>query len=315
MKRTLHLFSLSLSTLFFLVAFSGSTLVNAQQDALYSQYMFNPFMINPAYAGSRETMSGTLILREQWRGIEGAPSTQTFSMHSPLPKENMALGINIFNDGIGPTRNTGMLLTYAYHLKLGKAKLSFGLRGGMFNSRLDVSKLNYFDPNDRFSANGATRALVPTFDFGTYLYTKSFFAGLSVNHLLENKINYPNLPSDAYVVMKRHYLFSTGAAIQIGENTVFKPTALVKYTEGAPVNIDINTSFLFSKALWLGAGYRSSKSVVIIAEYNITDYLRAGYSYDIVFNKLKSFTTGTHEIMLGFDLNIKKTQSISPRYL
>lgn len=308
MKNMLHKFSLFLLVLLPLLG-------QSQQDAIYSQYMFNPFAINPAYAGSRDALSGVLLMREQWRGIEGAPSTQTFSIHAPLAKQNMALGLNVFNDGIGPSKNTGALLTYAYILRTGKGKLSFGLRGGVFNSRLDRSKLIYQNQSDRFNNQGTVNSIVPSVDFGTYYYTKSFFAGLSVSHLLENQINYPNFPSDAYVVMKRHFMFNTGAALPVGDNTVFKPSVLVKYVENAPLNFDINTSFLFKKVFWLGASYRSGNGVVLLTEYNIKEFIRIGYSYDIVLNRLKQFTTGTHELMLGFDLNIKKTQSVSPRYL
>jgi len=292
-----------------------SVSANAQQDAIYSQYMFNPFAINPAYAGSRDAMSGVLLMREQWRGIEGAPSTQTFSVHAPISKQKMALGLNLFNDGLGPTRNTGFLATYAYHLKLGKGKLSFGLRGGIFASRFDRTLLSYQDQTDKFANLGTAQALTPTFDFGSYFYTQRFYAGLSVSHLMENQINYPDLPQDAYTTMSRHFMFATGAAIELGPNTVFKPSALVKYVQNAPVNIDINASFLFRKVLWLGASYRTDKGIVLLTEVNITDYLRIGYSYDIVLNNLKRFTTGTHELMVGFDIQPGKTKSISPRYL
>lgn len=305
MKKYLFVWAVLLSPL----------LVNAQQDAIYSQYMFNPFAINPAYAGSRDALSGVLLMREQWRGIEGAPSTQTFSLHSPIGGNKMALGLNLFNDGVGPTKNTGALASYAYHLRLGKLKLSLGIRGGIFNSRLDRSKLNYQNQADRFNNTGTVNTIVPTFDFGSYLYSKRFFAGLSVSHLLENQINYPNFPSDAYVVMRRHFMFTSGAALPLGKNTVIKPSILVKYVENAPVNFDINTSFLFNKVFWLGASYHSGNGIVLITEYNITDFIRIGYSYDIVMNPLKQFTTGTHEIMAGFDLNLKKTKSVSPRYL
>ena len=284
----------------------------SQQDALYSQYMFNPFAINPAYAGSRDATSAVVLFRQQWVGIEGAPSTQTFSIHSPFAKQKMALGLNVFNDAIGPMRNTGMMGTYAYILKMGKMKLSFGLRGGIFNSRLDRSILTYEDPTDRFNNIGTANALVPTFDFGTYLYSNKFFAGLSVTHLMESNVSYTDFPSDAYVVMKRHFMFSTGAALPIGNNTVFKPSILVKYVQHAPVNVDLNASFLFRKVFWLGASYRSGNGVVMIAEYNITDFMRLGYSYDIIFNELKRFTTGTHELMVGFDFNLKK-QNLFPQ--
>jgi type IX secretion system PorP/SprF family membrane protein len=286
-----------------------------QQDAIYSQYMFNPFMINPAYAGSRDALSGTLLFRQQWVGIDGAPSTQTFSMHSPIGNQKLAGGINVVNDAIGPTRNTGAFLTGAYHFKLGKGKLSFGLRGGIYNSRLDRSKLNYDNPADKFNNQGTTNAMAPSFDFGTYYYTSKFYAGFSATHLTQQKFAYDDYPTDAQVFLKRHFFFATGAAFELGKSTVFKPSVLLKYVDGAPLNYDVNASFLFKKLFWLGASYRSGNGVTFITEVNVTDFLRLGYSYDLVLNRLKKFTLGTHEIMLGFDLNIKKTKHISPRYL
>jgi type IX secretion system PorP/SprF family membrane protein len=200
---------------------------NAQQDALYSQYMFNPFMINPAYAGSRNATSAVLLFREQWLGIDGAPSTQTFSIHSPFAKNKMALGLNISNDAIGPTRNTGGFLTYAYHLKMPKGKLSMGLRGGMYNSRLDQSLLNYQDQTDHFIGTSTTNALSPSFDFGLYYYTNKFYAGLSSTHLSQNKFIYEGVPEGANFVLKRHYMLATGFAWEMSKNAVLKPSLLI----------------------------------------------------------------------------------------
>lgn len=289
--------------------------LNAQQDALYSQYMFNPFMINPAYAGSREGTSSVLLFREQWIGIDGAPSTQTFSIHSPFSKQKMALGLNLFNDAIGPTRNSGAFVSYAYHLKLGKAKLSLGVRGGMYNSRLDLDVLNYRDPLDETNGTGRVNSMVPSFDFGMYLYSKKYYLGFSSTHLNESKFDFSGMTTNTIIVLKRHYMFAAGGAFPIGENTVFKPTTLVKFVPSAPVNIDVNASFLMRKVFWLGAGFRSAGSVVLITEYNISQFLRVGYSYDLVLNQLKRFSGGTHELMVGFDMNFNRTKSISPRYL
>lgn len=287
----------------------------AQQDAMYSQYMFNPFMINPAYAGSRESTSAVLLFREQWLGIDGAPSTQTFSIHSPFSKQKMALGLNLINDDIGPTKNSGIFATYAYHLKLGKAKLSFGLRGGVYNSRIDLNALNYRDPLDEINGTGTVNSMVPSFDFGMYLYSKKYYVGFSSTHLNESKFNFSGMTTTTNIVLKRHYMLAAGGAFPVGENTVFKPTTLIKFVPSAPVNIDLNASFLLRKVFWLGAGYRSAGSVVLISEYNITNSLRVGYSYDLVLNQLKRFSGGTHELMVGFDMNFGKTKSISPRFL
>lgn len=304
-KRIIYLF---LGLISFTECFS-------QQDALYSQYMFNPFMINPAYAGSRNATSAVLLFREQWLGIDGAPSTQTFSMHSPFAKNNMALGLNISNDAIGPTRNTGGFLTYAYHIKLSKGKLAFALRGGIYNSRLDQSLLNYQDQTDHFIGTSATNAISPSFDFGTYYYTNKFYLGFSATHLTQNKFLYEGLPEGSNFELKRHYMVATGYAWEISKNAVFKPSILVKYVENAPINIDVNASVLLKKVLWLGLSYRSAGSLVFITEFNIAQFLRIGYSYDLVTSNLKRFSGATHELFVGFDFNLRKVKSVSPRYL
>jgi len=292
-----------------------SNRIEAQQDAIYSQYMFNPFMINPAYAGSRDALSGVLLFRQQWVGIDGAPSTQTFSMHSPIGNTKLAGGLNVINDAIGPTRNSGLFLTGAYHLKLAKGKLSFGLRGGVFNSRLDNSKLLYNNTSDKFNTMNTVSTIVPSFDAGLYYYTRNFYLGLSTTHLTKSKIEYSNYPSGTNLFLKRHYMFAAGYAAEISKKIVFKPSVLLKYVDGAPLNFDLNASFLFNKVFWLGASYRSGNGITFISEFYITEWLRLGYSYDLVLNKLKKFTLGTHEIVAGFDLNLKKVKHVSPRYL
>ena len=278
--------------------------------------MFNPFIVNPAYAGSRESVSATLLARSQWLGIEGAPETQTFSVHAPLFNKQMAGGLSFVNDGLGPIQNTAVALTYAYHLKFPDGKLSLALRGGIFNSTLRRGDLNFQDPTDRFRNAGSVSAVTPTFDFGSYYYTKKFYVGLSVTHLGNETLNFNEAQNSGVGSdLQRHFLLGGGYAIELNDNLVFKPSALVKYVQGAPVNIDLNASFLLRKALWLGASFRSGNGVVLITEYNITDYLRIGYSYDIVFNNLRRFNSGTHEVFIGGDFTIGKKKSVSPRYL
>lgn len=293
----------------------GATGAYAQQDAIYSQYMFNPFIINPAYAGSRDALSGVLLFRQQWVGIDGAPKTQTFSMHSMAGKTQLALGLNLVNDVVGPSRNTGAFFTAAYHLRLGKGKLSFGIRGGAYDSRLDNSKLNYKNPSDRFNTMAVVNSIVPSFDAGTYYYTRKFYIGLSATHLTQSKFNYENYPGSSNLFLKHHYMLATGYAFEVSKNLVFKPSTLIKYVEGAPVNVDVNASFLINKMFWLGASYRTGNGLTFIADFYLTDWFRLGYSYDLVMNRLKKYTQGTHEIVVGFDLNVKRTKHISPRYL
>jgi len=287
----------------------------AQQDAIYSQYMFNPFMINPAYAGSRDALSGVLLFRQQWVGIDGAPQTETFSVHSMIGKTQLTGGLNVVNDVIGPSRNTGVFGTAAYHLKLGKGKLSFGLRGGVYDSRLDNSKLNYYNQTDRFNTQATVNTIVPSYDGGLYYYTRQLYLGLSTTHLSQSQINYNNFPSGTNLYLRRHYMLAAGYAFEVSRNLVFKPSTLIKYVEGAPLNIDLNASFLLYKKVWLGVSARSRNGIVFMAEFYPTDWFRVGYSYDLALTRLRKYTQGTHEVVIGFDLNVKRVKHISPRYL
>jgi type IX secretion system PorP/SprF family membrane protein len=286
----------------------------SQQDAIYSQYMFNPFAINPAYAGSRQSISTVMLFRNQWLGIEGAPQTATVAAHAPFKGRNFALGLNLSSEKIGPGTNGTAQFTYAYHLKMAKGKLSFGLRAGIYSVSLDRNLLNYNDPNDRFDVGGQINESTFNADFGMYYYTNNFYAGLSTTHLGGQTIPFDDGTVVTNFNLKQHYMFATGAAIEL-DRTVFKPSILVKYVATAPVNVDINASFLFNKMFWLGASYRTEGSVVLITEYNVTDFMRIGYSYDVILNALKRFNRGTHELFIGFDFDVTKTKVISPRYL
>jgi type IX secretion system PorP/SprF family membrane protein len=288
----------------------------AQQDAIYSQYMFNPFAVNPAYAGSRESMSAVLLHRSQWVGIEGAPTTQTLSLHSPLRNKKMALGLNITNDVVGPVKSLGAFGTYAYHLPFSTGKLSLALRGGVYNATLDRSMLDFENTADRFSNTGTVTALVPSFDFGAYYYTRRFYIGGAGTHLTQQSIGYEEvLNAGGGSAFRRHFMLGTGYAVPVNDNVVLKPSLLVKYVDGAPMNIDINFSALFKKVFWLGMSLRTAGDLVLITEFNVTDYLRIGYSYDIILNELGTYSTGSHEVFVGFDFALSKQKTVSPRFL
>lgn len=287
----------------------------AQQDPQFSQYMFNPLMINPAYAGSRENLSFALFVRDQWTGFPGAPKTQTLSVHSPLKNKKMGLGLNIVGDQIGPKKSTAILGTYAYRIKLGKGKLSFGLRGGLVKYDINWAEVDFKDQTDNYAMNGVDSKTLPTFDFGMYYYGKSFYAGLSVNHLNEPVYGIKSDSSGSdQAMLRKHSFLTVGKAFILSENVVFKPSFLIKTVEGAPGSLDVNASFLINKTLWLGASLRSGSGIAFIFEYNITDKFRAGYAYDLTMNKLKYHSQGSHEIFIGYDFNIFQTKTLSPRY-
>lgn len=298
---------------FILILIASSSF--AQQDALFSQYMFNPFAINPAYAGSRSSISAVLLHRSQWLGLDGAPHTQTLSMHSKIGETGLAVGGNIAHDVIGPSRNVYGSLTAGYHLQMKVGFLSFALRGGVFNSVMNQSMITFDNATDQFNTGGSQSAMVPSFDFGMYYYSNRFFAGLSVNHLTKHQFKFDAYPDNAAIFLKRHFMFNTGAVFKASEKIVLKPSVLLRYSAGSPFSADFNFSMLYNSFWWIGASLRNLNSIVFLTEFNITDYLRAGYSYDLTLNKLKSYNTGSHEIFIGFDFTTKKDKNISPRYL
>ncbi len=286
-----------------------------QQDAIYSQYMFNPFAVNPAYAGSRDAASIVLINRSQWLGLQGAPNTQTLAAHLPTNRYNLAWGLNVTYDQVGPSSSLLAAGTAAYQLVLERGTLNFGLRGGVYNTVLNGQKLNFREENDALDHQMRTSAISPTFDFGMYYYTDRFYAGLAVNHLTRHRLNFDQISNNEDYFLKRHIFLMSGYAFETRNNIIIKPSVLLKHAEGQPFNADVNLNALFKEKFWVGIGLRNFSSLNFLVDLNVTDYLRIGYSYDITLTKLKTYSYGSHEILLGFDFNLKKAEVISPRYL
>jgi type IX secretion system PorP/SprF family membrane protein len=289
----------------------------AQQDAIYSQYMFNPFAINPAYAGSRNSYSAVVLHRSQWVSMPGAPVTQSFALHAPAGKSGLAWGINFAHDQIGPSRNVMAALSGAYILKFKESKLSFGLRGGIYNTVLDREQLNFKEQNDQLDIGGKESAMVPSFDFGVYYYMMKFYAGLSITHLTKHTFNFTDYDDSVVtnMALRRHLMINAGYVWEIKKNFILKPSFLFKAVPGAPVNLDVNISALIYKRVWFGLSFRNNTNLVFMTEVNITDFMRIGYAYDLNYDKLGNYNKGTHEVFLGFDFNLKNQQTISPRYL
>jgi len=305
--------------LYVFIFISLSFISRAQQDAIYSQYNFNPLAINPAYAGSRSSFSAVLLHRSQWVNIDGAPTTQTLAVHSPVNKTNLAAGLNLYYDRIGPSTNLNVGFTGAYHLKLKKSKLSFAIRGGVYQSTLDKNQLKFKDQSDIFNEQGTVTSAVPTFDFGMYYYSSKYFLGLAFNHLNNASFdffdNISNSGASTDYKLATHIFISGGYVFDVSDKFIFKPTFLLKSTEAAPANLDLSFNFMFYKKFWLGVSFRNKSSVNFMTEWNITDYLRIGYAYDLSVNKLSKYNRGSHELFIGFDFNIKSKKVVSPRYL
>jgi type IX secretion system PorP/SprF family membrane protein len=293
----------------------SATSLFAQQDALFSQYMFNKLAVNPAYAGSRELLTADVMYRYQWVNIAGAPKTISASMHSPLNNPHLALGFNMYNDRIGPLSYTGAMATFAYRIIFPNGKLSFGIQAGVKNNGIVWEDLKSFDVTDPFLTYQVKKKVVPDANFGIYYYSDKFFAGLSSRQLLQNQTVAveDTAGNTQFTKLLTHFYGMTGVAIPIGDNVVFRPSLLAKFVKNAPPQLDLNASFLFANTLWLGASYRTEKAISLITEINIAQNFRIGYSYDIWLNELKAYNKGSHEIRLSYDFNVKR-RMVTPRY-
>lgn len=284
----------------------------AQQDAQYTQYMYNTVNINPAYAGSRGVMSIFGLHRTQWVGLDGAPTTNAFSLNTPINNSNLGLGLSLVNDRIGPTSDNTISADISYTVPVSENyKLSFGIKasGNIFN--LDTSKLTpqqAADPN----LQNFNNEFSPNFGAGVYLHSDKFYLGLSVPNFLQDKKYNDN---DVAVFQERMNFYGiAGYVFDISESVKFKPAVLTKMVQGAPLQIDGSANFLFFDKLMLGGAYRWDAAWSALAGFQITDGLFVGYSYDMETTKLRRYNSGSHEIFLRFELFNKVSKMVSPRF-
>lgn len=282
----------------------------AQQDAQYTQYMFNMLVVNPAYAGSRDAVSILGIYRNQWTGFNGSPTTISASVHSPVG-EKLGLGLFIEADKIGIHQRLSAYSTYAYKIAIGGGYLSLGLQAGILQYQSDWSELpTAFNPDDPNFATDNSKIL-PNFGLGAYYYTDQYFIGVSVPHLLDSTLD----DVSPLATQERHYWVTAGVAIPINESIKIQPSVLIRSVPSiAPMNIDGNISLIINDTFRIGAGYRSSQAALFMLEYQ-QDKLRIGYAFDLDLSDLSSQHSGTHEIMVGLDIPNNKLQNVtSPRF-
>ncbi|MGB1241421.1 MAG: PorP/SprF family type IX secretion system membrane protein [Chitinophagales bacterium] len=282
----------------------------AQQDAQYTQYMFNTLVINPAYAGSREAVSILGIYRNQWTGFDGSPTSIAASVHSPIG-EKLGLGLFLEADKIGVHQRISAYTSYAYKIAMGSGYLSLGLQAGVLQYTSDWSELpDVLDPDDPNFAEDNSKIL-PNFGLGVYYYTEQFFIGASVPHLLDSSLE----EVSELGIYEKHYWLTAGIAIPLSENLKVQPSLLVRAVPSiAPVNIDANVSLIINDIFRVGVGYRSSQAALFMLEFQ-QDKLRIGYSYDLDLSGFADQHSGTHEIMVGLDLPTNKLQKVqSPRF-
>jgi len=296
-----------------LALISGSAAM-AQQDALFSQYMFNKLIMNAGYTGSREVMSADLSDRYQWVGFEGAPKTLTLSVHTPLRNEHIGVGFYLYRDELGPTVDQGFMASYAYRIILPKGKLSFGIQAGFKYFNIDWEKILTENPDYMFQGTQENK-LTPDANFGIYYYTNRMYAGLSSKQLLQNEYGVVKIDGKtAYSKLVRHFYGMAGILVPISDNVLFRPSTLIKYAKNAPFQADLSANFLIHELFWVGMTYRTESAVIFMTEFNVGKNLRIGYSYDVYLNQLVHYNQGSHEIRLGFDFDLFKNRMLTPRY-
>lgn len=291
---------------------------NAQQDPMYTQYMFNTQTINPAYAGTWESVGFMALGRHQWTGWDGAPETYTFSLQAPLKNERVALGFNVISDKVGLEKKFYLFADYSYLVPVGeKTNLRLGLKGGFTNYSNNLQEYDLIDPNDPNFVGEIKNAFKPNFGVGAFLYSKKAYVGFSIPKVVSTTFE-NDMENFSVEGELRHYFLIAGAVFNLGENVKFKPTMLTKASftseTGTPVQFDLTGNFLIKEKLWLGAMYRTGSSYGFIAQWIFAEKLRIGYAIDFSTNNLKEHNNGTHEVMVSYELRFKKENVISPRY-
>ncbi|PKQ69744.1 PorP/SprF family type IX secretion system membrane protein [Raineya orbicola] len=289
----------------------------AQQDAMFSQYMFNPIAVNPAYVGSNEVLTFTGLFRKQWVGIEGAPTTATLSVDAPLRNETMGLGLNVVGDQIGIFKTLGIYASYSYRIKLNESsRLAFGLQVGGSQFVADFGSVNTINNDPTFQGAGMFSKFLPNVGTGVWYNTERLFVGVSVPHLINNAQS-----GDAAFLndtdgarQYRHYFVMAGYAFDLSEDWQLKPSLLFKGVQAAPLQLDINATLWYLDKFGAGLSWRSFSSANILLGYKINEQLSAGYAYDFSTTDLRRYNTGSHELMLRYQLRTSKTRIITPRF-
>jgi len=286
----------------------------AQQDPMFTQYNFNTQTINPAYAGTWESLGFLVLGRYQWVGMAGAPTTYTFSVQSPMKNEKVGLGLNMISDHIGRENRLSLFGDYSYRLKVSEdSYLRLGLKFGVtnYNNNLSSYLQNDEDGRDPMSEGVIDVRYMPNFGVGGFLYSKDYYVGLSVPRILQNefKDNVANISTNAELL---HFFLMAGYVFNLSENFKLKPTFLTKATMGAPIEFDFTANLLIKEQFWLGAMYRTGDSFGFIAQWVYDKKLRIGYAIDFTTTRLQNFNKGTHEIMVSYELGIKRKWS-TPR--
>jgi len=308
MKLLIHTFLVSFVLLF-------SKTFYGQQDPMYSMYMFDKMLINPAFAGSSNWIVATLKYRNQYIGINGHPTTQTFNLHAPIQKKHIGLGFKIVNDKMAIMTNLNVTGSLSYHLNFAGGKLSLGLEGGIYNKKINYQDLVLSARHDNALPLTTMSSMIPDASFGLYYQKKQFYAGFSNAHLLAKKFDYGTSTSQARLY--KHLYFLAGTVFELSKDFSVEPSLLVKYQASSALQLDLNTMAYYKDRIGVGLQYRTGDALVTMLRVNITESFRISYSYDISISKLSPYVKGTHEFILSYGIKLPPPptqKEIHPRY-
>ena len=307
------------SILIIIVTLFSAICANAQYDAMFTQYMFNEMYINPAYAGSKEAMAVNLTHRQQWVNFPGRPITTSFTLHGPLANNKMGLGISVLNEQIGKLNRNLVYLNYSYRVKTGdNGHLAFGLMGGIHNQVNKLSELKATDVGDIQVSQNTPSIISPNFGAGIYYSTNKLYVGISVPRMVDDSYMFNQtgglIKSNGFNVSKFHYYFTAGYVFDINEDLKFKPQAMIKMVQNAPLQYDINANFLIKNKIWAGVAYRSGADISALVGIQLNPQFLVNYSYDYALTKIQKYSQGSHEITLGYLFSYKQRKVVTPRY-
>jgi len=287
----------------------------AQQEPMYSQYMFNMLQLNPAYAGNRAVDNVTLMYRKQWLNVSGSPTTATVSWDSRREGTNVGYGLQVYNDKIGIENTTGFQGFYSYRIPFENSFLSFGLSAGVLYYNAAYSQIQTTQGGDPL-LQADVKKMMPTAGFGILYGSERWYLGFSVPALLKTKAEGDGTNSTNAVGANNHYFLTGGFVLDMSENFQLKPSVLIKSVKGAPLQLDYNLNGWINKVIGVGASYRTGDALVGMIELQVTPEFRLGYAYDYTISNLNTFTKwGTHELMLRYEFGGPKSRRLlSPRY-
>lgn len=307
--------------LFIIILVTASTNFYGQQDAQYTQYMYNTISVNPAYAGSRDAINITGLYRNQWVGIGGAPVTQTLSINSPIGRSNkVGLGVSLVNDKIGPTQETYIDVDFSYTINTSvEGQLAFGIKAGGHLLDVNFEALNQYTNTDLLLDTNIDNKFSPNIGAGVYYHTEKFYAGFSVPNMLTtkhfNESSNGDTASSFLAAERINYYLIAGYVFDINESTKFKPAALLKAVSGAPLQADVSANFMMYDKLTLGLAYRWSAALSAQVGFQVSDAIMLGFAYDWETTELGSteFNAGSYEFFLRYEI-FKNRRIVYPRF-